>query len=112
MSLASIFNIPSSPEQMAAWSFSHMANHRDIIRLIYERGGVILDEYAIDPINLADPKGFLDNHQILHQQFSAVLGLSGFDLSDVDFNQKEQLAVWIDLNARSHRAACDILGLS
>lgn len=112
MSLANIFNIPSAPQQFEAWSFSHQANHRDIIRVIYKDYGLILDEYAIDPINLADPKGFLDNHQQLHNQFNAVLGLSGFDLSDVNFEETEQLAVWIDLNARNHRAACDILGLS
>ncbi len=111
MSLANIFNIPGDPETMAAWSFSHMAHHRDIIRRLYQTRGLLLDEYAIDPVNPNNLKGFLDQHQIMHQQFSTVLGLPGWDLGEVDWQNKGQRSVWIDLNARAHRAASDVLGV-
>lgn len=111
MSLASIFNIPGDAPTMAAWSFSHMAHHRDIIRRLYQTRGLVLDEYAIDPINMDNIKGFLDQHQIMHQQFSSVLGLPGFDLAEVTWTDRGQRGVWIDLNARAHRAASDLLGV-
>lgn len=87
----------------------HMAHHRDIIRKIYELAGIALVEYLLDPF---DPKnlGAWDyQHQIMHQQMDSLLGIAGFNLLGVDWQNQELLAAWILLNATEHNQAADIL---
>lgn len=112
MALADLFNVPNSDEEMAKWSFIHMAHHRDLNSAIYAKYGDVLPEYAIDPIDLSDPGSFLDLHQQMHNNNDAITGISGYNLSEVDFNDKSKLAAWIYLNATLHVAEAGALGVS
>lgn len=111
MGLANLWNIPNTPESLAAWSFSHAAHHRNIIEAIYRQYSTAVAEYIIDPINLDDATGFFDNHQIMHNQMNEVLNLANYDLSQVDWQDSGELASWINLNAINHRQASDLLGV-
>lgn len=108
-SIASLFNVPGSISELNAWSFAHMAHHRDVNRRIYELTGIVLTEFCLEPINPADMGVWLDQHQVMHEQLDAVLSISGYDLLDVDWQDREQLAGWIFLNSDEHRQAADIL---
>jgi hypothetical protein len=107
--IASLYNVPGSYEELAIWSSAHLAHHRDINRVIYQLINVALPEYQIDPIDPNNPGPWDDLHQAMHQQFDEILGISGFDLLGVDWNNQELLASWIFLNATEHHQAADIL---
>ena len=107
--IAGIFNVPATPEELMVWATTHAAHHRDIIRSIYNRAGILLDEYIIDPINPNDTGVWEDQHQIMHSQMDSVLGISGYDLSEVNFKDTKLLNGWIQLNANEHYIAANIL---
>jgi hypothetical protein len=114
MSLAALFNIPQTEDQLAEWSFANAAMHTDIVRLIFQKYGQELQQYVLDPFVPTDPDGmqtWLYQHQIMHQQMDAVLGISGYDLTDVDFTNQGILAGWIQSHANEHVQAGQILGL-
>ena len=88
-----------------------MTHHREINKAIFAITGVNLPEYILDPIDPNDTGVWEDQHQIMHQDFDAVIGISGFDLTDVNFKNPELLAGWIQLNANEHYQASQILGI-
>lgn len=108
-SVATLYNVPSNSEDFSTWSFAHAAHHRDINRRIYEVTGLTLPDYILDPFDPRDPSVWEDQHQIMHQNFDAVLEIDGFDLSSVNFEDQGALAGWIFLNATEHYQAANIL---
>lgn len=109
--VAALFNVPSSPPEFNQWSFAHAAHHRDIIRAIYQRVGLVLDEFVLDPLNVNDMGAWLYQHQLMHQQMDPILGIGGYDLLDVEFKDQQQLAGWIWLNSQEHYQAANTLGI-
>lgn len=107
MSVASLFNIPTTDTEMAQWSFSHQAHHRELNEAILRIYHIALPEYILDPVNLADPVAFLYQHQSWHDDIDAVLNLSGYDLTEVDWSDPGERAGWIWLNAQLHLAEAD-----
>ena len=113
MSIAALWNAPVDQVQLAQWSFANAAAHADIIRVVFERAGRQLDSYVLDPF---DPRqdGFdlwLYQHFVMHQQMDAILGIQGYDLTDVDFGDAGSLAVWTAAHAVEHMQAGQILNL-
>lgn len=114
MSIAALYNIPVSPDQLAVWSFANATHHADIVRLIFQANGRVLDAYVLDPFDPQNPAGmqaWVYQHQVMHQQMDAVLGISGYDLTDVDFTNQGSLAGWIQSHASEHVQAAKILGV-
>lgn len=112
MSLAAIFNVPSTSDDLNEWAFAHMANHRDIIRVIYQIFAIALPEYALDPIDPDDTGLWQRQHQQMHQDFNnTLLGTSGFNLLGLDWHDENKLAAWVLLNATEHRQISNILRL-
>ena len=111
MGLASLYNVPSTDNEMDDWAFAHQANHRDINRVISQVFNLQLPEYVLDPINQREIEVWLYQHQLLHQAMDDILGISGYDLLDVNWQDPNDRAGWILLNGTEHRAACDELGL-
>ena len=111
MSLAGIYNVPTNEENLAQWAFSHMAHHRDIIRVVYELTTIALPEYILDPFNPLDRTNWEYTHQVMHQQMNLLIGVEGNDLLGLDWSDENKRAAWIQLNASEHRQIGDILGL-
>jgi hypothetical protein len=107
MALADLFNVPLTDADMATWSFNHMAHHRELNATILREKNIALPEYILDPVNPADPEGFLYQHQQMHNNTDAIYGISGFDLTDVDWLDPDNRAGWIWLNATLHVAEAD-----
>jgi hypothetical protein len=107
--IASLYNVPQSDESLKQWAFVHMAHHRDIIRTIYELLKVALPEYQLDPIDPKDTGVWDYQHQVMHQQMDAVLGIAGNDLTGVQWTNPNELAGWIFLNSSEHQQAANIL---
>ena len=111
--IASLFNVPTTPEELSSWATSHASHHRDISRRIYEisNGVIVLPEYLLDPIDPNNTGVWEAQHQIMHQDMDAVLNINGFDLSTVDFNNTEALTGWVQLNGNEHFIAAAALGI-
>ena len=109
--IAALYNVPSNQEELDTWSFAHAAHHRDINRRLYELLQVTLPEFVLDPVELANPGVWIYQHQLVHNDFDALLQISGFDLTDFDPKDQNQLAGWIWLNAQEHYQAANILGI-
>lgn len=107
--LADLANVPSTDEERAQWSFAHMAHHRDIAARIYTLVKVALPEYILDPVNPADTGEWEYQHQIMHDNQNALLGIDGQDLTGIDWKNQNELAAWIFLNMSEHFQASDIL---
>ena len=107
--LANLFNIPATDEQRAAWSFSHMAHHRDINEKIYVLLKIALPEYILDPIDPNDTGQWEYQHQLAHDNQNQILGISGQDLTGIDWKNPELLTGWVFLNASEHYQAANIL---
>jgi hypothetical protein len=45
----------------------------------------------------------------MHNQMDAVLGIAGYDLSEVHFDNPDLLTGWIQLNANEHYLAANTL---
>ena len=109
--IAGIFNVPSNQEELDTWATIHATHHLNIINRIFQLTGSELQQFVIDPINLADPGTFLLQHQQMHNDMDAILGIGGFNLLDVDFKDKNEFAGWIWLNAQEHYQASNTLGI-
>ena len=107
--LASLANVPSTDEERAQWAFAHMAHHRDINFKIYNLIKVALPEYSLDPIDPNDTSTWEYQHQLMHDQQNTLLGISGQDLTGVDWKDQRILAAWVQLNVNEHFQASDIL---
>jgi hypothetical protein len=112
VSIAAIFNIPSNIDELNSWAFAHADHHRNLNAYIQARTGVTMPQYVLDPINSADVGTWLFQHQDLHSQMDAILGISGYDLLDVDLTDEGQLSAWIWLVANEHYQAADITGVA
>lgn len=109
--IAGLYNVPSNIAELNTWAFAHAAHHRDINRTIYQLTGTSLIENILDPLNPQDLGVWLYQHQQMHDQFESVLGIAGYDLLDVDWENQNELAGWILLNASSHQQAANILNI-
>lgn len=107
--VADLYNVPSTDAERAAWAFAHMAHHRDINRRIYELVAISLPEYVLDPVDPDDVGQWEYQHQLMHDNQNQILGISGFDLSEVSWKDQNLLAGWIFLHSQEHLQAADIL---
>lgn len=109
MAIAALFNVPTTDTELSEWAFAHMANHRDIIRLIYQVLHIALPEYQLDPINPDATGVWQRQHQEMHRDMNSLLNTSGFNLLGLDWHDQNRLSAWVQLNAVEHRQASDIL---
>lgn len=109
--LADLYNVPMNDEERAIWSFAHMAHHRDINRVIYQLTKFALVEYPLDPIDPNDTDQWEYQHQLMHDNQNALLGITGNDLTNVNWKDPTLLEGWIFLNRNEHYQAATILGI-
>ena len=109
--IANIFNVPATEAELASWASAHMSHHRDVNRRIFELTGIALPEFVLDPIDPRDTHVWEAQHQIMHTNMDTILDISGFDLSEVDFTNRDALTGWITLNANEHYIAANVLGI-
>jgi hypothetical protein len=107
--LANLYNVPSNDAERQAWSFSHMAHHRDINQKIYVLTKVAVPEYLLDPIDPNDTGAWEYNHQIMHDTQNLLLGITGQDLTGLNWKDQNLLAAWIWINGSEHYQASSIL---
>jgi len=113
VSIASLLNAPRSKDEWSTWSFAHR-DHHDIIRQAIQtqsKGANRLLQYQLDPIPSDEITDWLSRNQQSHDDMNQVLNLQGVDLQGVDFNNKQQLAVWILQHWQEHQSAAARLAI-
>lgn len=109
--VAGIYNVPSTRPELDTWAFQHAAHHRDINRRIFELLGITIPEYVLDPLNPDDSALWTYQHQAVHTFQDAILGISGYNLLALDWNDRPLLEGWIYLNGQEHYQAANLLGI-
>ncbi len=111
--IASLYNVPQTEVDLLTWATVHAQHHRDIIDTIYRlsNGIIALNQWILEPISRENLAAWAYNHQQMHQDMDAILGIAGFDLRGINFDNQEDLADWILLNADEHSQAANALGI-
>lgn len=108
--LAALWNLPTTPETLSWFTFSNQQHHAAISGSVWSQLGLVLPQWPLDPLP-PDQTTWLYDHQQMHNQQNAVLGIVGNDLTELDFHDISQLTDWIELHAREHQQAAEILGI-
>ena len=111
MAIANLANIPADEQTLMEWSFAHMAHHVDLNAYLQREKKVNLPIFPLDPVNPADMATWSYQHQLMHNNQNQLLGISGNDLLDVDWQDQGQRATWIFLNFAEHLQATNITGV-
>lgn len=103
--------VPDNTSDLASWSFSNQAGHRDINRAIFQTLGIRVDEYVLDPFDPENLGNWPWLHQQMHNQSWAALGGSGYDLTGVNWQDPEYMRQWNALHYDEHNRLNAVLGL-
>ena len=106
-----LYNTPDSESTLLEWSANHQRDHFLIQYTIQQKyNGTNIILLPIDPVPIQlDMLTWSMNHQIMHNEMDNVTGVQGFDLSSVNFNQRDQLLIWINLHAWEHYRVWNVL---
>jgi hypothetical protein len=110
MGLATIGTPFSTPDELAGWSFSHQANHVDLQRVIFNKYGTNISLYALDPFR--PTMDWVYQNQVQHDAIAKVLNLQTVNLTNVDWQDEQSVAQWLELHFDQHQLASTALGLA
>lgn len=111
MALATLYNVPSTPSELNIFSFSNMDEHNKIAAAILNQFSIAVPSFVLDPLPINDMGVWLRQHQNLHNIMHGVVGSNSNDLTNVDFNDPDQLSSWIWLHAQEHHDVAASLNL-
>lgn len=72
---------------------------------------VDLQQFILDPMNPNNLGLWLYWHQLMHAQADALLGIEGYDLLGLDWDDPQQFSEWLRLNGDEHTRICALLGV-
>src|SRR5262249_26973761 len=95
MSVADLLRTPRGRAEVADWTFNNAQDHALIVDAIRQQRGVSLRTYTLDPLDPDDLPRWLYDHQTMHADMDAVLGIQSVDLSVLDPSKPLELTAWI-----------------
>ena len=106
-----LYNTPFDEGSLLDWSATHQQDHFLIAYQIFQLfSGTEIVLLPIDPVPIQlDMLTWSSNHQTMHNEMDNVAGVQGFDLTAVNFGQRDQLLIWINLHAWEHYRVWNIL---
>ena len=111
MGIATLLSTPTTDDEWAVWSFSHMAHHRLVNGAVYDSSGQNQDLFVLDPMTLDNLGAWTEQHPQMHAAQDAVLGIQGFDISFLDPRDAQSVAVFISQNYELHYAEALATGM-
>lgn len=108
MALAQISATPSTQDELNSWSLSHADHHTNIILAINRRqtaASTTLTQfttYVLDPLDPENMSTWLYQHAVMHNQMNQALGIQGYDLNSLDWNDEGSVADWMAKNWDEH----------
>lgn len=112
MALATLYNVPSNPDEMNIFSFSNQDEHNKIAAAILSKYNISIPSFILDPIPISDMGVWLQQHQLLHNIMNSVTGSNSDDLTDVNFRDQNQLTEWVWIHAQQHYQTSAFLQLT
>lgn len=107
--LAACLEVPKNESEWAIWAW-HSKNQIDLIRqAITAKYGISLPEYVLFP--WAPTLTWLQNNASAHSDFLSVTGLQGHDLEDLNFQNIDEVAAWVDLAYKELYDVSTLLGI-
>jgi hypothetical protein len=97
---------------ISEFSFANQDQHRLIVMQSHVQKNITLTDYPLDPIVPYGLAQWFQLHQQAHNDMSNALNVSNFDISDVDFRDRDQLQAWLWLHFTMHQEAAQLLGLT
>jgi hypothetical protein len=110
MSLATLFNVPRTPNEIEYFLQANEALHYQVIAAVKAQLGVSLIILPLRPVAREDLAGFLTRHAVLHQETNDALKLGSNDLQITEF-AGDEFANFIYLHGQEHRQWQITLGL-
>jgi hypothetical protein len=102
---ALLYNMPNDIGAWLEWSVIHQQDHFQIQERIRRKLGLNTIMLPLDPIPfLDDMLGWAMDHQAVHNEMTAAVGIRGFDLTSVDVRRPEELTIWVQLHAIEHQS--------
>lgn len=105
MMLAQLLSPAKGDDDFNQWAYVHYQDHVEIKQAIQKQKNFNVQIQEIDEINWDDVYGWLERHQLMHNDFNGILDLGGNDLTSVDFQNEGQRQTWMWLNFREHQNA-------
>lgn len=110
--LAGLYNFePKQPQLQELFSVANQDSHVRIITAINSKYGTNLEQFALDPLDPGDLQSWLEQHQQLHNDMNAALGLTSYNLNTISFDDAGSVQLWVQLHVQEHLAAHQKLGL-
>lgn len=110
MGLATIGRPFSTPEELAEFAFSHQASHVDMQRVLATTKGTSIPLYALDPFQ--PTMAWIYQNQVQHTAIAKALGFQDVNLTNVDWQDEQSVAEWLELHFAAHQQASQALGLA
>lgn len=107
--LASLLNVPRTPQEWSLWSFANKDAINTIQAAILDQKGITLTAYPLDPIDNIEE--FLERNQQSHADIMSVLGIQSSDLESVNLKEPRELQAWVYLCHRELYDAAAQLGV-
>ena len=111
MALTDLIRNPQTEQEMHLWSWAHRVEHTNIRQRVQALTTINLREFVLEPINFADMRDWLEDHQQMHADMTSVTRVQSNDLERVDWNDPKQRAAWIELHYKEHFDVNTVLGL-
>jgi hypothetical protein len=102
--LPALFDITSSDASIEQFFFWNAQDHIEISQAVQAQKTVNLFQRVLHPVDMQAIDLWLELHQQSHNDINQVLGLSGNDLSDLDFSDPRKVREWMNLHAQEHLA--------
>jgi len=110
--IAGLWNTPRTQEELNYFSFVNADLHNRITLAIKAQHNVALPTLLLDPISPIAHEDWAYRHQSVHNSQNQVLGITGNDLTEINFKDESQLQSWISLHAEEMIQACLKLGIA
>lgn len=111
MGLPLLFAAPTDADSWQSWGFNHAANHLDWIKAVQDQKSQNLTEFLLNPLDPNNLGFWLYQHQISHNQVNQALGTQGYNLLELDWQDEDQFAEWLNQNGEEHQRISAALGI-
>ena len=108
--------LPHDPAGFGRWLVGHSLEHTQMSQIVSTVGTPLANVPLYDILSWSDDPAnvvfWLNTHQNIHQALRAQSGVTGIDLSLVDFNNDDDFLVWQEDHATEHAQLRYVYGLT
>ena len=95
---------PTNTKSLEQWALWHHQDHIEIKQVIQTALGLNLTIYDLYPLDLHKLEDWSLRHQSAHNEMNSASGLSGQDLQEVNFLDRQQRLDWHEQHFSEHNA--------